>query len=134
QVPADLVLTCDSEVPATISLTATDTCAGEITAEGVDSIVAGDCPNSFVITRTWTFIDECGNETPISQTITVDDTIAPTFVEELPSDLTVECNEIPVATILTATDNCGAVNIIYKEIPFVESCNYTIIRVWTAVD
>src|SRR5690606_17391316 len=53
EAPEAVTVACASEVPATISLTATDNCAGEITVLGTDSTLAGECPNSFVITRTW---------------------------------------------------------------------------------
>ncbi|PKP17348.1 MAG: hypothetical protein CVU07_04345, partial [Bacteroidetes bacterium HGW-Bacteroidetes-23] len=134
--PADLFLTCGSEVPATISLTATDNCTGEITVEGVDSTVAGDCPNSFVITRTWTFVDDCGNATPISQTITVNDTVAPTFVEELPGDITVECDAVPAQITLTAIDNCGEATVVPSQSIESGECagSYIITRTWVATD
>ncbi|MBC8883017.1 hypothetical protein H9X57_05260 [Flavobacterium piscinae] len=136
ETPADVTVACASEVPATISLTATDNCAGEISAEGVDTTVAGDCPNSFVITRTWTFVDACSNETSISQTITINDTVAPAFVEELPASLTVECDAVPTVATLTATDNCGEASVAFTESTEQGQCAnaYVVTRTWTATD
>jgi len=59
--------------PATIpavTLTAIDNCSGEIEAVSEDTIDAIDSEN-IIVTRTWTFTDDCGNSTQISQTITV---------------------------------------------------------------
>ncbi|HQX03939.1 MAG TPA: hypothetical protein PKZ44_07460, partial [Flavobacterium sp.] len=136
EAPAALTLACASEVPAAVSLTATDNCAGEITASGVDTIAAGQCPNSFVITRTWTFTDACNNSSAVSQIITVNDTIAPTFVEALPTDSTVQCDAVPTAATLTATDNCGTAAVTFAESIAQGSCPgaYTITRTWTATD
>ncbi|WP_396184175.1 hypothetical protein, partial [Flavobacterium sp.] len=136
EAPAALTLACASEVPAAVSLTATDNCAGEITATGVDTIAAGQCPNSFVITRTWTFTDPCNNSSAVSQIITVNDTIAPTFVEAIPTDSTVQCDAVPTAVTLTATDNCGTAAVTFAESITQGTCPgaYTITRTWTATD
>jgi len=60
-----------------------------------------------IITRTWTATDNCGNATTASQVITVGDDGAPTFVST-PADVTVECDNIPDAAVLTANDNCDS--------------------------
>ncbi len=52
------------------TLTALDNCSGEIDAVSVDSVDDSN-PNNIIITRTWTFIDDCGNSSEISQTITL---------------------------------------------------------------
>ncbi|WP_420834698.1 hypothetical protein, partial [Flavobacterium enshiense] len=89
-----------------ISLTASDTCAGQISVEGVDTTAPGSCPNSYIITRTWTFADPCGNSASLSQTITVSDQTPPAL-PEVPADLTVSClSEVPAPLSLTAVDNC----------------------------
>ncbi|MEZ4838765.1 gliding motility-associated C-terminal domain-containing protein [Flavobacterium sp.] len=134
--PEAVTVSCIDEVPATISLTATDNCAGEITVNGVDTTTPGNCPNSLVITRTWTFTDACSNSVEISQTITVNDTIAPTFVEELPADVTVECDAVPTAATLTATDNCGEATVSFTEATQEGQCanTYVVTRTWTATD
>ncbi|WP_367389207.1 T9SS type A sorting domain-containing protein [Lewinella sp. LCG006] len=67
----------------------------------------GTCANEYTLTRTWTATDGCGNDTEHVQTIMVEDNTAPTFVEALPGDLTLECDEtVPAPAVLTATDNC----------------------------
>ncbi|NND51254.1 MAG: hypothetical protein HKN54_02535, partial [Flavobacteriaceae bacterium] len=75
--PADLNLQCASDVPPPVDLTATDNCDGDITVSPTANITPGACINDFVMVRTWTFTDECGNTSSVSQTITVNDDTAP---------------------------------------------------------
>ena len=46
--------------------------------------LAGDCPNTYMLVRTFTATDACGNSSEATQTIDVSDTTAPefTFVPE----------------------------------------------------
>jgi len=70
-----------------------------------DTGLVGGCPGT--VTRVYRVTDECGNFTDRSQTITVDDTIAPTIV--CPGPVTAECGDSidPMALgSATATDNC----------------------------
>ncbi|HRZ73814.1 MAG TPA: gliding motility-associated C-terminal domain-containing protein, partial [Flavobacterium sp.] len=70
------------------------------------------------------------------QTITVQDTTAPTFVETLPQDTSAECSNIPVAATLTATDSCGDATVTYTEAIVQGECtgDFVITRTWTATD
>ncbi|WP_442787989.1 HYR-like domain-containing protein, partial [Flavobacterium suncheonense] len=137
EAPADVTAACGTEIPAMISLTATDNCQGDITAEGVDTITPGQCVNSYVITRTWTFVDACGNTSSVSQTINVNDTIAP-VIPEAPADVTVACGtEIPAMISLTATDNCQdpiTVEGVDAITPGACANSYIVTRTWTFVD
>jgi gliding motility-associated-like protein len=61
----------------------------------------------------------------------------PTFVESLPTNVTVECSAIPIHAELTAIDVCGSSLIVnYHEVKNIGSCPiiYTLVRTWTAVD
>ena len=49
------------------------------------------CTNSYVVTRTFTAVDECGNDTTASQTITIQDTTNPMLT--IPADYTAECSD-----------------------------------------
>ncbi|MTK53837.1 MAG: hypothetical protein F8N35_10305, partial [Paludibacter sp.] len=71
------------------------------------AFIPGTCPQKGTYTNTFTVEDNCGNQvaTPFVQTITIVDTTAP-VLSEAPADVTVECNAVPVAATLTATDNC----------------------------
>ncbi|WP_370095723.1 gliding motility-associated C-terminal domain-containing protein, partial [Winogradskyella sp.] len=101
-----------------------------------ETTTAGTCANEFTLVRTWTAIDDCGNETVHTQTITVEDTTAPTFNEALPADITVECDAVPTAETLTASDNCGDANVNFEEEITNGACvgDYIIERTWIATD
>ncbi|MCK4606732.1 MAG: hypothetical protein KAU35_05485 [candidate division Zixibacteria bacterium] len=79
--PDDISIECDAEVPAPVDMTATDNCDPAPVVTFKESTV-GD-----VITRTWTATDASGNNTVCEQTITIEDTAPPQFVEECPADL-----------------------------------------------
>jgi gliding motility-associated-like protein len=64
------------------------------------------------------------------------DNIAPVFITAIPSDIAVECDAIPIAALLSATDNCGTSNVTFLETRVDGTCisNYTLTRLWTATD
>ncbi|TJY34024.1 gliding motility-associated C-terminal domain-containing protein [Pontimicrobium aquaticum] len=136
--PADATAECDN-IPEAATLTATDNCDASVTVSFSESTSGDDdaCPSEYTITRTWTVSDCAGNETSHTQTITVEDNTAPTFVEALPADATAECDNIPEAATLTATDNCDAsVTVAYDEQRTDGSCpsNYILVRTWSVID
>ncbi|TDE49288.1 gliding motility-associated C-terminal domain-containing protein [Flavobacterium sp. GT3P67] len=136
EAPATITVACATDVPAITSLTATDNCNSEITAEGIDVIVQGDCPNSFVITRTWRFTDACSNSSSTSQIINVIDTVAP-VINPLPEATTISCPTLPVFVTATATDNCGStVALAFEDKTINGQCagSYSVTRTWTATD
>ncbi|MFB9054247.1 gliding motility-associated C-terminal domain-containing protein [Formosa undariae] len=135
--PQDLVVECTdgTDVPPMGPLTATDNCAGEITAEGTE-VIDDSNPLQTVITRTWSFADACGNTTEVSQTITVGDSTAP-VVDNAPSDATYACiDDVPELAPLTATDNCvGEITDNGTEtINDADACNVIITRTWMFTD
>uniref|UniRef100_UPI002626C7D0 gliding motility-associated C-terminal domain-containing protein n=1 Tax=uncultured Winogradskyella sp. TaxID=395353 RepID=UPI002626C7D0 len=139
-VPADITIECDVD-PSDLSITGdvtdeADNCSTGLEATYTDSLANGSCANESVITRTWTLTDECDNTTTLVQTITVEDTTAPTFNEALPTDVTVECDAIPTAETLTANDNCGDATVTFEEEITNSTCDdsYTLTRTWTAAD
>lgn len=75
-IPADVTVECNS-VPVAASPTATDNCDTKVAISFNESRVNGSCPDSYTLTRTWTATDDTGNESSQSQTITVQDIIAP---------------------------------------------------------
>ncbi|WP_445738748.1 HYR-like domain-containing protein, partial [Mariniflexile sp.] len=132
--PTNLVVECDT-VPIPVTLTATDIC-GTATVSVSDVRTNGSCKNNYTLARTWTAKDACGNETKYTQIIVVRDTKAPVFVEALPRDTTVECDAVPNAVTLTATDNCGSAKVTVMDVRTNGDCpnNYIIARTWTATD
>ena len=126
---------CIDEVPASAELTATDNCDGDITVIGTDSVDTTN-PCEVIITRTWTFIDSCNNESSVSQIITVADITAPT-APTAPDAATYECiDEVPASAELTATDNCdGDITVIGTDsVDTTNPCEVIITRTWTFTD
>ncbi len=132
--PPDISVSCDS-IPSPETLTASDT-AGTTTVAFIESTAPGSCEGEYVMTRTWTATDECGNETIHNQAITVTDTLAPGFNEALPEDMTVNCDNIPSPQNLTASDDCGLAEVSFIESTIPGGCpgESTIYRTWTATD
>ncbi len=132
--PAATTIEC-GQTPVFAQATATDNC-GNATLTFEDVTTQGNCEGAYSITRNWTATDACGNTANASQTINVQDTTAPVFTNELPSDVTVECNNVPEIPTITATDNCQEIEVLYKEVIAPKECenNYRIYRVWTATD
>ena len=134
--PADVVTTCDN-IPAPVTLTATDNCSDNITVSPVDDAASGDCAGQLTIVRTWTFADDCGNMSSVSQNIMVSDDMAP-VAPAAPANITVTCaNNIPAPVTLTATDNCSG-DITVSPTPDIMpgGCDdeFVMVRTWTFVD
>lgn|GEM_PF-1558431 len=103
-----------------------------------DNIVAGACPGTFIITRTWTLVDNHGNSNVQTQIITVADNLAPTLNE--PNDITVQCHQGTDPSVTgqpTGSDNCSnAVTFSYTDVTSAGTCPNAsnIVRTWTATD
>ena len=110
--PTDIAVECDA-IPTAATLTANDNC-GTATVDFSES-TSGTC-DTLQIVRTWTASDDCGNETVHTQTISVEDTTNPVWVNE-PSDMLVECsptaNDEFVAWLnsFSGTDTCGSASV-----------------------
>ncbi len=132
--PVDIAVECDS-IPTADTLTASDNC-GTADVTFTETRTDGSCANDYTLTRVWTATDECGLTTEHTQTVTVTDTTAPTFNEVLPVDITSECDNVPTADTLTASDNCGTADVTFTETRTDGTCanDYTLTRVWTATD
>ncbi len=129
ELPQNITVACGN-VPDAITLT-TDNNSEVYFTESV----LGSLHSCAIITRTWfTQMDNCGNKLTHKQIITVEDNISPAFVEPLPTDLLVLASNIPEPAILTATDNCGEVKVIFNEIVIDRQCNTTLVRIWTVTD
>ena len=70
--PADVTIECSETLPAD-QPTFTDNCDEYLDITSDESQVDLDC--GYQIIRTWTAMDDCGNSTSVSQTITVIDTV-----------------------------------------------------------
>jgi hypothetical protein len=95
--PQDLTLTCSqsTNVGDAGIATATDDCDSNVKVTHDDNIVPGGCAQNYVIQRTWTAVDHCGNSATAMQTITVQDNTGPIIVSS-PGPLTLQCDgDIP---------------------------------------
>ena len=131
-IPADYTSECSDLILD--DATASDNC-GEVTIEVSSETTAGDAAGNYTIVRTVTATDDAGNSDTATQTITVQDTTAPTFTF-VPADYTVECSDEMPMDDATATDNCGEVTIEVSSetTPGDAAGNYTIVRTFTATD
>jgi hypothetical protein len=133
--PADMEVPCDA-VPLAAVLTALDLCDDAPSVSFSEEIL-GDCPSTYTVQRTWSTVDACGNEGVHVQSIQLVDNEAPSFVELLPGNITVSCDAIPVAAILTATDQCDPEpQVEFLEVTSDDACadDRTVTRTWSASD
>ncbi|TAF89480.1 MAG: hypothetical protein EAZ48_01630, partial [Flavobacteriia bacterium] len=131
--PENLVIECGSEVPGFIP-SWSDNCDDELELSAISGISMDGCNE--IISRSWTAVDNCGNSTTISQTITIVDTTAPMF-EYVPADYTSECSSELSFEMAYAWDICDEnVTVDVTEETVEGSCagNYSIVRTFTATD
>ncbi len=98
----------------------------------------------YVITRTWTATDACGNSSTCVQTINVEDTTAPDIV--CPPTVNLDCNDSTdpsnTGMATAGADNCASANEVIVTFTDVSTqtgsgCGadtYTITRTWAATD
>ncbi|MEZ0006593.1 gliding motility-associated-like protein [Flavobacterium sp. 28YEA47A] len=129
-----------SETPVSITLAQFQNAGGTTSNASLAHTItykdtkAGSCPT--VVTRVFTVATDCTTAN-FTQTITINDTTAPTFTGTLPAaSITASCGNIPAAATLTATDACGSATVTFAETRTNGSCvgNYTLTRKWTATD
>ncbi|WP_294966102.1 gliding motility-associated C-terminal domain-containing protein, partial [uncultured Flavobacterium sp.] len=122
---------------------ASDLCDNDvsnITKVSGQFVASEGCGNSGTYTNTWTVNDDCGNTSEtFTQVITIQDTTKPTFVGELPADITVSCDAVPEPYNMQASDNCnGDLPIVFNETKsdIKNECGteYTLTRNWSTSD
>lgn len=133
--PPDVTVDCGNVPPPPDlnTLAVSDNCDTLPALSLTDSILTGACPGSYTILRTLTATDHCGNVSSVTQTITVRD-ITPPVLSGVPSDVTVDCGDIPPPAQVTAVDNCDTSVLITMTDVAGSGCPYTIFRTWTATD
>ena len=131
-IPSDYTADCSAELVLFDAL-ASDECSNATIT--VEEDYDYSCTSSYVLTRTFTATDDCGNVTVDIQTITVTDTTAPEFIS-IPADYTAECSDDLSMDDAIATDNCGSVSIFVEEDTTAGACagDYVITRTFTATD
>ncbi|MFD2040781.1 gliding motility-associated C-terminal domain-containing protein, partial [Flavobacterium artemisiae] len=68
--PEAVINTDCSNIPSAVVLTATDNC-GSAAVNYTETRTDGDCSARYTLNRTWTAVDECGNQTSFMQKINV---------------------------------------------------------------
>jgi len=127
----DVTGECSATIPA--APTANDNCSGVITGTTSDALSYTTQGEHIV---TWGYDDGHGNESTQTQTVVVKDKTAP-VLEAVPADTTVECDAVPPAATVTASDNCdGTITPVFSQKRVDGDCpsNYTLTRTWTATD
>lgn len=133
-VPTDITVNCEDDIPPPPTVTANDNCDDDLDVNFEEAVDGDMC--QVVFTRTWTATDDCGNETTVTRTVTVVDQEAPVLMG-VPADITVMCPDIPGPATVTATDNCTPnVFVTFEEEIIGGPCPAPsqIIRTWTADD
>ena len=110
-IPDDVILSCGDDFSTDATglpvLNQTD-CTRPSTLSVDDEIISGSCPGDVTIERTFTVLDDCGNEQVYVQIISIVNDISPTL--EGPPDITIGCLDAcdPDATggIATVVDFC----------------------------
>lgn len=103
-VPDDITVNCNEIPEPPTNITATDECQCACIIEFNETNPAQGCQNGQIIVRSWTAIDDCGNETIETQNITLVDEAGP--VLEI---VTPEIAGIQDGTILQYTCNEGGI-------------------------
>ncbi|MCU0345365.1 MAG: hypothetical protein MUC59_00370, partial [Saprospiraceae bacterium] len=134
-IPANVSINCGTPLPAVPTITATDNCDANVQVTMTTAYLGDPTASCYILTRTWTATDDCGNSVSASQDIQVRDTEAPNFVG-LPNNGTVDCDNLPGDNV-TATDNCDnnvTVTISDNVQSSVLGCATQVVRTWTATD
>lgn len=139
-------ISCEMPVPPVVVPTATDNCDLSPMVLLVPTTTPGNCAGEYLIIRTWSATDDCGNSATATQIFVVIDTTGPVF-SVMPMDTAVNCGQVfaapTVGNGIEANDACtGAVaNITSVDISTKSAdpgvCafySYTITRIFTAND
>lgn len=119
-----------------------DNCDTMLNVTYSKGINVGDClQDGFMVSidYCWAAIDESGNSNQFCLVVVITDTVPPTF-DQYPADLNLDLTAgdvLPPADTLVASDFChGFQDVIFEEvsIPDADSCGFTLLRTWTAVD
>ena len=128
----DLFISCDALVPAPVTPDFDDNCSDSITIIFSENILPGNCSESSTIVRTWTAVDECGNQNSTVQNIFIRDNTPPAVISQ-PGDLVVDCSEAIADESPVFEDNCDDdldISFIADTISGACAANFTITRTW----
>lgn len=140
--PLDRYISCDN-IPAPLAIgtqiIAKDNCDATVQLRMTENTPDFDCSTDTLLTRTWYVVDDCGNQTQLTQTYTLRDTDAPTFT--VPANLTIVCGANKDDLNLTGrptnmNDNCAneVFPLYTDDLNNLLGCNGYILRHWMVED
>ncbi|MFM1931955.1 MAG: hypothetical protein RL226_1258, partial [Bacteroidota bacterium] len=130
-IPGNTQVDCNS-IPDMPVPEVSDNCDDNVAVTVNETISGSGC--LFTIIRTWIASDDCGNTTIVSQSIQVEDTEAPIFVNVPPTQV-VECSQLNAMPLPQVIDDCGnTVTILFEDQIAGSGCTYDILRTYTATD
>lgn len=138
--PMNLTIDCpgDTTVANTGMAMVSDNCMGAVDLTYSDVVTPGNCPQEYIVARSWRAVDACLNDTTCVQMITIQDTIPPMFIDEVPNDTTVTCaSDVPLSSMLNTTDACnGTMQVASTDLITEMTCidKFIITRKWLARD
>ena len=117
---------------------ASDNCGGNVAVSSVVDTISNTCLNNFLLRRTWTATDDCGNSTTAIQQILVGDFDAPYFCSSVTPLIEIGCTDpIPPVPSVSVCDSCdiAPTATFWEEIePGTCSAQYDIVRYWALAD
>ena len=134
-VPGDVTIMCNQSNPTDMA-TVSDNCDSQVDITVTTTVMTGNCITGQSFKRIFIATDNCGNTASALQNITVQDTLAPTFVS-VPVNVTIECDAAVPNIDPIATDNCDGTIIITKvDVVTPGNCpqSKTITRTYIATD
>ena len=103
--PADTIISCKSDMPIMTNLPYDDNCDGDGIVSGSDVSDGNTCPE--IVTRSWTYVDACGNIATETQVFTINDVEAPTASN--PASINVQClADAPAPDVSVVNDEFDA--------------------------
>ena len=132
-VAENLTLSCTDDLPASQAVVE-DACGGASWTSS-ELWTEGECQGSGVWTRTYVAIDEAGNQAEAIQTLTVIDTLPPTFTV-VPEATTQECGQPLELDSAQAEDACSEVFLTWSldTVPSATSPSAEVTVLWAATD
>lgn len=134
--PDDVTADCGSiPNPESAVIGYTDNCSNPSIAM-VETSTPGSCANEYLLFRTYTLTDACGNSAEQTWTITVQDNSAPEIFG-VPADAVIECGEAVPSINPIALDGCDenpTLSVTAVTLPAETGCGSIFIRSWVAED
>src|SRR5690606_17738469 len=130
--PSELTVECGEPIPD-IAPDFRDNCSDSLQISALSGIAADSC--GYIIDRSWTATDDCGNSTTVTQRIYQIDTQSPEGLS-VPLDTVLGCRDSLPSGMAEFSDACDSLLTISlsQDTLLIDSCTYEIIRIWTAAD